>query len=217
MTNGVYTGDTEPKLYVGCWPSWTGGNWKATRTVPSDNENNKGGGGGGRPITGGKLAGIIIGAVVGLAVLVAIGISAAMLYRKLSKALVVLEGQVQEPGQGSRSGGTDKEVGADVTTPETAVHRPPRVQPLFVGNALLAKDSLRHDSVGTISNASAFGIKQVTPRRVSGSSEDEILQEVPGHQEEPHELDVQRPRKARLGTGGERVRRPYFDAHENLV
>jgi hypothetical protein len=212
--NGVCAGDTDPKLYVGCWPSWTGGNWKATRTVPSDSESNTGGGG---PPKGGKLAGIIVGAIIGVAVLVAIGVFAAKFYGKLKKTLVVLEGQAQEREQENGKEGTSKEAGGKVTSLEPTVHRRSKVRPSFVGNALLVKKtSVRNDSVGTISDASAFGPKHVSPARVSESLQDEI-QEISGYQGDPHELDVQRPESARVPREDNRAGTPYVDARENAV
>ncbi|KAF2735357.1 hypothetical protein EJ04DRAFT_511762 [Polyplosphaeria fusca] len=36
VTGTIYDSfdDSNPKYYPACWPSWTGGNWAATRTVP---------------------------------------------------------------------------------------------------------------------------------------------------------------------------------------
>lgn len=163
--------------------------------MPSDDSSSGGGGG---PPTGGKLAGIIVGAIAGLAALVAIGIFAAKRYSKLTERLVVLEGQARQHKEENGSKGSDKEADAEVTPPETAARRSSRVRPQLVGNALQArKDSPRNDSVGTISKTSVRGSKQVSPARVSGSLQDEI-QEVYGRQEYRHELDVQRPEIARF-------------------
>ena len=166
---------------MGCWPSWTGGNWKATRTVPSDDDSVGGGGG---PPRGGKLAGIIIGAIAGLVALVAIGVFAAKLYARF----VAVENLAQKSGQGRRPSGTDREVRTQLAHSEETVQRPPKVRSSLVGSAHLVRmNELRHDSVGTISNASVCEPKHAKLGRVSGSSQPDI-QEVSGHQEHAHEL-----------------------------
>jgi hypothetical protein len=219
------TGDSDPKLYVNCWPSWTGGNWKATRTVPLNPSSNDNGQKSGPP-KGGKLAGIIIGAILGVAVLVAIGVFAAKIYSRQKKTLVLLEGRAKSEGQDGKEDGTDKEVAKGVKREEVMALRPDKVRPSFVGNALLGngllgrKNSLRNDSVGTmVSNETAFGARSGAPGRVSGSSHDEAQGplEVSGSREYPHELDVQRPEAARLAMGDQRVGTPYVDARESLA
>jgi hypothetical protein len=120
LTYGFYVGDTYPKLYVNCWSSWTGGDWKATRQTSSEDESEKGGGGGGPP-SGGKLAGIIVGAIIGCVALVALGVFAAKYYGRLKKLeLVILEGQTLGVREEKGSRGTDKEAGAAVAAPEPA-------------------------------------------------------------------------------------------------
>jgi hypothetical protein len=219
-------GDTDPKLYVNCWPSWTGGNWKATRSVPLNPSSATETGKGSSPPKGGKLAGIIIGVILGLAVLVAIGVFAAKIYIRQKKTLVLLEGRAKVEGQDGKEDGTDKEVAKDVAREETKLLRPDKVRPSFVGNALLGngllgrKNDLRNDSVGTmVSNETALGARSGGPARVSVSSQDEARGplEVLGSREYPHELDVQRPEAARLAMGDQRVGTPYVDARESLA
>ncbi|KAF2687782.1 hypothetical protein K458DRAFT_485000 [Lentithecium fluviatile CBS 122367] len=182
-------GDSDPKFMVGCWPSWTGGDWKATRTVPSEEISAGKGGDGGGSLTKRELAGIIVGAIFGLALLVAMGVFAAKFYNKLRRTLIVLEGQAQEPVE-SGPGGS----GASVTAPEP-VYRPSQVLPPIVGNALEAKgDSQRRDSARTMSNTSAIGSKNVVGMPGGGSLDE--TPEVSGDPMQCHELAVRQPEAA---------------------
>jgi hypothetical protein len=140
--------------------------------VPGESKSGDGG-----PPTGSKLAGIIVGAIVGCVFLVALGVFAAKFYGKLKKTLVALEGQVPSSTEKKQTKGTDKEIAESVTVPKAAVHRNSGVQPSSTANGLVANDeSHRQDSLATIGNVSSYGPL-----------------EAPGSQLDPYEMGSQYP------------------------
>ncbi|KAF2268511.1 hypothetical protein CC78DRAFT_613215 [Lojkania enalia] len=73
--------DVNPKVFPSCWPSWTRGDWEATRTPPTTETSSAPPSQAPEDIRGGYLVAVIFCAILGFIVAVEIGVLGARFYR----------------------------------------------------------------------------------------------------------------------------------------
>ncbi|PSN64450.1 hypothetical protein BS50DRAFT_575896 [Corynespora cassiicola Philippines] len=164
VTGTIYEGldQSSANLYIGCWPSWTNGNWSATRSVLEEASYIPGKG---NSLPAGSIAAVVIGAILGL--LLIIGTLVYILWHRKKKAKALLAKKAAEDAtypaalipdfpleMGPCHFGRPSEIPGDY------VHR-------YEVNGVMSRDGSQHHSSG-------FGREHMVGRESTGVNENSV-------------------------------------------